>query len=158
MKSSADLIAKFEVFLKERMREFREPVQAAFAAFFEAATLGRDARIHVEVFTEGEGFDFHLFQYDSNGSELTSEPILLFNDRIEALWPMVQSEEMDSFWVWEDDPKWGRQVALHQPIDSVDLLQIVAPWFRSIVLEARGDRECNVTLALHDLTPAMPLC
>ncbi|MEM8697022.1 MAG: hypothetical protein AAGE05_13465 [Pseudomonadota bacterium] len=158
MQSAAGLIEEFELFLTGRMREFREPVRTEFAALFDAIALQNDGRLHIEVYTDSDGFDFHLCQFDEKNMEIKNAHIHLFNNNIRAIWPIVQPEEMDRFWIWEEDPKWGRQVALEQPIDNIDLAQIVIPWFRGIVLETRGHCRDEVTLALHDLTPSMPLC
>lgn len=158
MQSMVELVEEFEKFLADRMREFREPVRAQFATFFRATAPQHVCKLHIEVHTDTDGFDFHLFEFDEHNAEVISANIRLFNSNIKAVWPIIQPEEMNRFWIWEIDPTWGRQVALEQPIDNIDLPQIVMPWFRGILLETRGDCRCEVTLALHDVTPDLPLC
>lgn len=148
-----ELLEQFEVFLVERMNTFYPSVRDAFSILLAADFSDNIKSLHIEVFLDDPGFSFRLFSQGNNdvwAEEPTS--ILELNDTIDRLWPIVTEDELDQYTIWEDDPKWGRQVALEQPIDNLDIPRIVIPWFKKIVLETKGDFSRPITVSIHDIT------
>lgn len=87
-----------------------------------------------------------------NSQTATPSEIEEFNVQLETLWPIMTQDELDQFTVWEDDPKWGRQVALKQPIDELNIPKLVLPWLKEIVAEVRGNFAKRITANVHDIT------
>lgn len=148
-----DLLEQYEVFLSDRMEKLRPKVRAAFATLLDADFPDGIKRLHIEVFLDDPAFSFRLFsevkdEFLSN----EPEPVKEFNDTIDRFGPIVTQDEMDQYTIWEDDPKWGRQVALEQPTDELDLPKIILPWFKKIVAETRGEFPFPITAAVHDIT------
>ena len=131
-----DLLEAFEVFLATRLQKFRPSVCDAFANLFDQELPEGTNGIHIEVFLDDPGFSFRVFG-KGNDNTWADEPeaIQQFNSTIDALWPIVTEDELDDFTVWENDPKWGRQVALEQPTDKLNLPELVLPWFKDMICE-----------------------
>ena len=148
-----ELLKLFEVFLADRMEEFYPDVRNAFATLLDARFPDGFKGLHIEVFLDDPAFSFRLFGQGKNDvwtDEL--EAVEIFNDTICRLWPIVTQDELDQYTIWEDDPKWGRQVALEQPLDKLDVQRIVLPWFKKIVSETRGDFSYPITTSVHDIS------
>lgn len=148
-----NLLERFEAFLAERMQEFRPSVHDAFITLFKANLTDDIKGLHIEIFMDDPAFSFRLFS-QSKDDVWTGEPapVQAMNETIDRLWPIVTEDELDQYTIWEDDPKWGRQVALEQPLDKLSIPQIVIPWFKKIVSETRGDFSRPVTASVHDIT------
>jgi len=148
-----ELLKLFEVFLADRMEEFYPHVRNAFATLLDACFPDGFKGLHIEVFRDDPAFSFRLFGQGKN-DVWTNEPeaVEIFNDTISRLWPIVTQDELDQYTIWEDDPQWGRQVALEQPLDKLNIQKIVLPWFKKIVSETRGDFSYPITASVHDET------
>lgn len=148
-----DFLERFEAFLAERMQEFRPSVHDAFAALFKANLTDDIKGLHIEIFLDDPAFSFRLFSQGKDDVWADEPaPVQELNNTIDWLWPIVTEDELDQYTIWEDDPKWGRQVALEQPLDKLSIPQVVIPWFKKIVSETRGDFSRPVTASVHDIT------
>jgi len=154
----AELLIAFEDFLTDRMNAFFPAVRDAFSDMFKTGLPDAAQRLHIEIFLDDPAFSFRVFAFDAaNMSSDAPEPVQALNDTIDQLWPIVTNTEMDRYLIWETDPKWGRQVALQQPLDDLNLSKFVFPWFQKIVSETRGDFRRPITASIHDITPAQAL-
>ncbi|WP_122073976.1 hypothetical protein [Pseudophaeobacter sp. EL27] len=149
----SDLLEQFEVFLADRMTKFYPDVRDAFAALLDADFSESIKGLHIEVFLDDPAFSFQLFSQGKNDVWADQpEPVRELNETIDRLWPIMTDDELDQYTIWEDDPKWGRQVALEQPLDKLNVPRIVFPWFKKIVSETRGDFSHPITASVHDIT------
>lgn len=158
-KSSTDtaqdsvLLKQFQVFLADRMDEFYPDVRDAFATLLDAGFPDSIKGLHIEVFLDDPAFSFRLFSKGKNDVWADEpEAVKELNETIDRIWPIVTEDELDQYTVWEDDPKWGRRVALEQPLDKLNVPGIVFPWFKKIVSETRGDFSYPITASVHDIT------
>ncbi len=148
-----ELYIGYKSLLIKRLAEFSDPVGIAFANLFQAEPSTNYEVLHIEVFLEEPAFWFRAFSMDAQNSQTPSpSEIIEFNVQLEMLWPIMTQDELDQFTVWEDDPKWGRQVALKQPIDELNIPKLVLPWLKKIVTELRGDFAKKITANVHDIT------
>lgn len=148
-----DLLEQFEVLLGDRMKNRYPAVREAFSILLDADFPDSIKGLHIEVFIDDPGFSFRLFSKGKTDVwDDEPEPVAQLNDTIDSLWPIVTEDEMDQYMIWEDDPKWGRQVALEQPLDKLNVHRIVLPWFKKIVSETRGGFPHPITASIHDLT------
>jgi hypothetical protein len=139
--------------LTKRLGEFRDPVGVAFAKLFQTEPSIEYAILHIEFFLDEPGFSFRAFSMDAQNCQTrTPTEIEAFNAEIQALWPIITQDELDKFTVWEDDPKWGRQVDLEQPTDALNIPKQVLPWIKGIMTEVKGDFAKKITVNVHDLT------
>lgn len=149
----SELLEQFKVFLADRMEEFYPDVRDAFATLLDAGFPDGIKGLHIEVFLDDPAFSFRLFSKGKNDVWADEpEAVKEFNDTIDRIWPIVTEDELDKYTIWEDDPKWGRQVALEQPLDKLNVSRIVFPWFKKIVSETRGDFSHPITASVHDIT------
>lgn len=148
----SDLLERFQVFLADRMNSFYLSVRDAFARLLETEFPTNIKGLHIEVFIDDPAFSFRLFSQGQDDVWTDDcEQIKALNDTIGRIWPIVTQDELDQYIIWEDDPKWGRQVALEQPLDTLNISGIVFPWLRKIVSEAKGDRSLPITIGVHDM-------
>ncbi|MDV4144718.1 hypothetical protein [Shimia sp. FJ5] len=148
-----ELLKQFKVVLANRMDEFYPEVRDAFATLLDADLPDSIKGLHIEVFLDDPAFSFRLFSKGKNDVWSDDpEAVEKFNDTINRIWPIVTEDELDQYTIWEDDPKWGRQVALEQPLDKLNVPRIVFPWFKKIVSETRGDFSHPITASVHDIT------
>lgn len=153
MAQDGDLLEQFEVFLANRMEEFYPDVRDAFAELMDTDFPDSIKGLHIEVFRDAPAFSFRLFGKGRNEVWVDEpEPVKKLNDAIDRLWPIVTEDELDQYTIWEDDPKWGRQVALEQPLDKLNVPRIVFPWLKKIVSETRREFPHPITASLHDMT------
>lgn len=149
----SDLLGQFKVFLNERMEEFYPDVRDAFATLLDADFPDSTKGLHIEVFLDEPAFSFRLFSKGKNDVWAEEpEAVKEFNDTIDRVWPIVTQDELDQYTIWEDDPKWGRQVALEQPLDKLNVPRIVLPWFKKVVSDSRGKFSYPITASVHDFT------
>ncbi len=148
-----DRLPRFEAFLAARLQQLRPDVLKVFQELF-AARTGEDTKsVNIEVFDDAAPFSFRMFEVDPDNIWCSSPEYIQAANRVfDAMVPIMSELEMDPFWIWEEDPKWGRQVALEQPLDALDVPGILMPWFRGLVSEARGASCLVVTASVHDLT------
>jgi len=148
-----ELYVGYKNLLTKRLVEFRNPVGIAFANLLQTVPSTNYEILHIEVFLEEPAFRFRGFSMDAQNSQTaTPSEIEEFNVQLETLWPIMTQDELDQFTVWEDDPKWGRQVALKQPIDELNIPKLVLPWLKEIVAEVRGNFAKRITANVHDIT------
>lgn len=149
----SDLLERFEIFLADRMNKFYPSVRDAFTKLLDADFPDNVEGLHIEVFIDDPAFSFRLFGQGKK-DVWADEPIPVreLNDTINRLWPIVTQDELDQYMIWEDDPKWGRQVALEQPLDKLNVADIIIPWFKKIVSETRGEFSHPITASVHDIT------
>jgi hypothetical protein len=148
-----ELYIGYKKLITNRLAEFRDPVGIALANLFQSEPSIEYDILHIEFFLDEPGFSFRAFSMDAHNSQTrTPSEIEAFNAEIQALWPIVAQDELDQFTVWEDDPKWGRQVALGQPTDELHIPKLVLPWLKGIVAEVRGDFAKKITANVHDIT------
>ena len=153
MGQDSDLLGQFELFLADRMKEFFPNVKDAFANLLAADLPDSVKGLHIEVFLDVPAFSFRIFgKENSDVWAGEPEPVKEFNNAIERLWPIVTQDELDQYTIWEDDPKWGRQVALEQPLDELNVPGIVLPWFKKMVSETKGNFTQSITASVHDIT------
>lgn len=137
--------------IKEKLSAVREPVSLAFSDLLKSDFPEHTQSLWIEVFTDGPGFYFTIYSMDEHNGQTHEPPAFEdFQKKIEALWPLITEEEHDKYIVWEEDPKWGRQHALDQPIDTLDLPKIVVPWFKSIVSDTRAETSPKIVINFHD--------
>ena len=148
-----ELLKLFEVFLADRMEEFYPLVRNAFATLLDACFPDGFKGLHIVVFLDDPAFSFRLFSQGKN-DVWTNEPeaVEIFNDTISRLGLIETQGVLDQYTIWEDDPKWGRQMALEQPLDKLNMKKIVLPWFKKILSETRGDFSYPITASVHDVT------
>jgi hypothetical protein len=152
------LLAGYTALLTRRLREFHGPVSRAFAEFFASKVPDSFDILHIEIFVEEPAFSVRVFSMDKTHCQTPEPPVLQhLNKQIAALWPLLTEDEVDQFMIWEDDPKWGRQVALSQPIDAMDFHKLVIPWLRDIVSETKDSFDRKITANVHDMTAAEEL-
>lgn len=147
----SDLLERFQVFLTDRVDTVYPSVRDAFATLLESEFPDCIKGLHIEVSIDGPAFSFRLFsqgQDDVWADE--SEQVRELNGTIDRIWPIVTQKELDQYMIWEDDPKWGRQVALDQPLDKLNIPGIVFPWLRKIVAESKGDFSLPITIGVQD--------
>lgn len=153
MTPDRDLLEQFELLLAERMEKYYPEVRAAFGTLLAADFPDTIRGLHIEVFLDDPAFSFRLF---SKGQKHVwadePKPIKDLNKTVDRFWPIVTEDELDQYTIWEDDPKWGRQVALEQPLGKLNVPGIVLPWFKKIVSETRGDFSHPITASVHDIT------
>ncbi|MGI2035214.1 hypothetical protein ACRQ1B_22790 [Rhizobium panacihumi] len=148
----SDLLERFQVFLADRMNSFYLSVRDAFARLLKTEFPTNIKGLHIEVFIDDPAFSFRLFSQGQDDVWTDDcEQIKALNDTIGRIWPIVTQDELDQYIIWEDDPKWGRQVALEQPLDTLNISGIVFPWLRKIVSEAKGDCSLPITIGVHDM-------
>lgn len=150
---NSDLLGQFKVFLSERLEEFYPDVREAFAKLLSADFPDDIKGLHIEVFLDEPAFSFRLFS-KGKSDILANEPeaVKVFNDTIDRVWPIVTQDELDQYIIWEDDPKWGRQEALEQPLDKLSFPRIVLPWLKKVVSDSRGKFSHPITASVHDFT------
>lgn len=149
----SDMLKRFEGFLSGRMNAVYPSVRDRFDTLLNADLADRIHGLHIVVYLDDPAFSFRLFSQGENDFwENGPEQVRAMNDSIEALWPIVTRDELDQYTIWEDDPEWGRQVALEQPLDNLDIAGLVIPWFRKIVAETRADFPHPITVSVHDMT------
>ncbi|MCK0095558.1 hypothetical protein MWU60_08235 [Yoonia sp. F2084L] len=153
MAQDGDLLKQFEVFLANRMEEYYPDVRDAFAKLLDTDFPDSIKGLHIEVFLDDPAFSFRLFSKGKNEVWVNEpEPVKELNDTVDRLWPIVTEDELDQYTIWEDDPKWGRQVALEQPLDKLNVSRIVFPWLKKIVSETKRDFSHPITASIHDIT------
>lgn len=149
----SDLLEQFEVFLADRMEKLFPDVRDAFATLLDTDFPDSIKGLHIEVFLDDPAFSFQLFSKGKNDIWANGpEPVKKLNATIDRIWPIVTKDELDQYTIWEDDPKWGRQEALEQPLDKLNVPRIVFPWFKKIVSETRGRFSHPITASIHDIT------
>lgn len=150
---NSELLEQFKVFLADRMDAFYPNVRDAFAKLLDADFPDDIKGFHIEVLLDEPAFSLRLFSKGENDF-LGNEPdaVKEFNDTIDRLWPIVTQDELDQYTIWEDDPKWGRQEALEQPLDTLSFPRIVLPWLKKIVSESKGTCSRPITASVHDFT------
>lgn len=95
---------------------------------------------------------------DSQNCQTPEYPALAhFNSQIDALLPFVTEAEIATYTIWEHDPEFGRQVALTQPLDRLDIQGIAIPWLKGIVSETREHFRHKIMTGIHDPTIGEPL-
>jgi hypothetical protein len=148
-----ELLKQFELLLVDRMEKFYPEVKAAFSTLIEADFPSSTKGLHFEVFLDDPAFSFRLFSKGKTDVWADEpKPVQEFNNTIESYWPIVTQDELDQYMIWEDDPKWERQVALEQPLDKLNIPRIILPWLKKIVSETRGDFSQSITASVHDIT------
>jgi hypothetical protein len=148
-----ELLEQFEVLLAARMEEFYPEVRDAFASLLSSGIPDSIKGLHIEVFLDDPAFSFRLFSVGKTDVWADEpEAVQEFNETMDRIWPIVSEDELDQYTIWEDDPKWGRQVALEQPLDKLNVPGIVLPWFKKIVSETRGNFSHPITASVHDIT------
>lgn len=153
-----DLQRRFDALLCARMEAAYPALRGAFAALFQDDLPQTVKALQIAIFVDELPFSIRLFGLDEGGM-LTDRaaPVATFNDRINQIWPIMSQAESDAFTIWEDDPTWGRQVALEQPLDGVDIPARVIPWLRKIVSQTKGGFARPVLVAVHDYGLPRPL-
>lgn len=115
----------FDTFLAERLASLAPRVRRVLDDV-DPRSLPADADLlHIEIFEEPM-YEMHLFAFRADGAEAFGDPetrapglaLAAANAGLDALQPIVTAEELERFTRWEDDPQWGRQVALVQPLDA----------------------------------------
>jgi hypothetical protein len=148
----SELCERFQIFLADRMNNFYPSVRDAFGKLLETDFPTSIQGLHIEIFIDDPAFSFTLFGQGRDDVWTDDcEQIQAFNNAIDRIWPIVTQDELDQYIIWEDDPRWGRQVALDQPLDTLNISGIVFPWFRKIVSEAKGDCSLPITIGVHDM-------
>lgn len=157
-KENNELRFQYEAFLLERLDVVTPSVRRAFLTLTTSDFPDKVERLHLEIFLDAPPFSLRLFGQDNAGvwADIAA-PVKTFNDTIDRLWPIVTQDEMDAFMIWEDDPQWGRQVALEQPIDMVNVSSLVIPWLRKIAAETSADFRVKIAVSVHDFTLPEPL-
>ncbi len=149
--SDSQIAERYAGFLESKLAAARPQLLEAFRALFSGAFPLDLQRLHFEIFEDEPGFGFGLFLLDAGNTEVFANELTNpFQAAVDGVWPLVTDSEMDQFMIWEDDPKWGRQHALDQPLDAFDVMHVARPWFRSIVSETKGSFAPDVTLGVHD--------
>lgn len=144
----------FDQLLAIKLDAATPSVQTAFHDLINACPPEDLDHFHIEVFRDTPDFAFYVYAMAIDNRQLKDHAALLeFQDKINRIWPLFSSEERDAFTLWENDPKWGPQEALYQPLDNKNCVAAAKPWFIKILQIACEGRSMPFTFASHDGTP-----
>lgn len=147
----------FDTFLRDRLETLAPQVRRVLDDV-DPRSLPADADLlHIEIFEEPM-YEMRLFAFRADGAEAFGDPetwapspaLAAANAALDALQPIVSAEELDRFLRWEDDPKWGRQVTLEQPLDSYDAWTRLGPFLADVTEGLRQRFDGDFTAGMHD--------
>ena len=145
---------RFTEILADRLNSFVPALALHYRTMVVAGLDARVSTLHFEYSRDAYCPDFVLFAYDKAKSQIHDDPdVDAFNAKARTLFPFLSHEEVDAFIVWEDDPKWGKQEAMLQPLDSLDHSGVLICFTKDIIAQSKVHFDGPVLFSIHDSAP-----